>query len=271
MRTAAVRVLQESLIEEGRDPGKVDGKLGKNTYNAVAAALASRLPAVPENWTDWPDSRKCVAMLQLFCSEQGIDSGKIDGYWGPQTEYAFDVLCYLRGHGEFPPDFRDDEPIDVNPNLWPVQDEPELIRNFGEKGENQTRLVLPYHHRLSWDLRKTVQSFWCHEKVHDSAHRVLTRVLGHYGPERIRELRLDRWGGCMNVRKMRGGSKWSMHSWGIAIDYDTEFNQYNWGRDRAGMASPEYTAWWLFWEEEGWVSLGRTRNFDWMHLQAAKL
>ena len=25
------------------------------------------------------------------------------------------------------------------------------------------------------------------------------------------------------------------------------------------------------WEEEGWISLGRARDFDWMHVQAARL
>jgi hypothetical protein len=70
---------------------------------------------------------------------------------------------------------------------------------------------------------------------------------------------------------MRGGTKWSTHSWGIAIDYDPERNRLNWGRDKASFAKPEYGDWWKIWEKEGWVSLGRTRNFDWMHIQAAKL
>ena len=38
-----------------------------------------------------------------------------------------------------------------------------------------------------------------------------------------------------------------------------------------GFWGPEYDAWWRCWESEGWVSLGRLRNFDWMHIQAAKL
>ena len=70
---------------------------------------------------------------------------------------------------------------------------------------------------------------------------------------------------------MRGGTRWSTHAWGIAIDYDPDRNQLKWGRDRAAFARPEYDAWWRLWEEEGWVSLGRTRNYDWMHVQAAKL
>ena len=96
-------------------------------------------------------------------------------------------------------------------------------------------------------------------------------MLEEYGEEEIVRLRLDLWGGCLNVRKMRGGTRYSMHSWGIAVDYDPDRNRLKWGRDRAAFAGPDYDVWWRFWEEEGWVSLGRTRNIDWMHVQAAKL
>lgn len=271
MKAAAVRLVQEGLAKAGHAPGRIDGKLGENTYAAVETVLANRSGELPEEWTDWSGRRKCVAYLQLLCKEQGIEVGKIDGLWGPQTEFAYDTLAHHREHGVFPKHHRDETPLDVNPNGWPTQDQSDLMGFYGEIGKNQTRLELPFPHRLSWDLRKTVNAFSCHEKVHDSAQRVLKRVLAHYGPGRIKELRLDRWGGCLNVRKMRGGSQWSMHAWGIAIDYDTEFNRWKWGRDRATLARPEYDEWWRFWEEEGWVSLGRTKNYDWMHVQAAKL
>lgn len=67
---------------------------------------------------------------------------------------------------------------------------------------------------------------------------------------------------------MRGGTQWSTHSWGIAVDFDPARNRLRWGRDHAAFAHPIYNEWWRCWEEEGWVSLGRRRNFDWMHIQA---
>jgi len=70
---------------------------------------------------------------------------------------------------------------------------------------------------------------------------------------------------------MRGGNSWSMHSWGIAIDFDASRNQLRWGREKAVLAKPVYDAWWKAWEDEGWVSLGQERNYDWMHVQAARL
>ncbi len=106
----------------------------------------------------------------------------------------------------------------------------------------------------------------------DYAFEELLRMLvEHYGIQEIQRLRLDLLGGCLNVRTMRGGRRYSLHSWGIAVDYDPERNRLKWGRDRASFAQPEYDPWWKLWEEEGWVSLGRHRNFDWMHIQAARL
>ena len=104
-----------------------------------------------------------------------------------------------------------------------------------------------------------------------SANKPVSRKPDQSRHIEIHRLRLDVWGGCLNVRKMRGGTRNSMHSWGIALDYDPQNNQLKWGSDRATFAQPDYNKWWEFWEEEGWVSLGRTRNYDWMHVQAAKL
>jgi hypothetical protein len=128
----------------------------------------------------------------------------------------------------------------------------------------------PYPLRLSWDLNTTVSRIACHEKVAPSLGRVLAGVLDHYGPDAVRELRLDRFGGCYNPRKKRGGTSWSTHAWGIALDFDPERNRLQWGRDRAVFARPVYDRWWELWEAEGWISLGRVANFDWMHVQAAR-
>ena len=271
MKAAAVRAVQRALIAEGFNPGEVDGKTGSRTYGAVNQALQRRTADLADDWLQWSDSRKTVAYLQLLCKDQDIEVGRIDGFWGPQTEYAFDTLSYYLEHGELPRPWRDETPLDANPNDWPQQDEAEIIQFYGQRGQNLVKLEVPYPHRLAWNLRQNVPYFYCHAKVHDSAKRVLQRVVDHYGVDRIKELGLDLYAGCFNERKMRGGTRWSLHSWGIAIDYDSKRNQFNWGRDRAAFAHPDYDAWWRFWEEEGWLSLGRSRNFDWMHVQAAKL
>ena len=270
MKKSIIKFAQEQLNAGGYDAGTVDGIYGDRTLRAVENAMEKWGSQAPDGWRQWSKKRNLIAYIQMLCKEQKIEVGKIDGFWGPQSEFAYESLSHLNEHGSLPEPWRDIEASDENPNNWPQQREDQLIRFYGEVGKNQAKIQVPFTHRLAWDKTARVNSFFCHQKVHDSLHRVLTRVLDHYGLERIQELRLDLWGGCLNVRKMRGGTSWSMHSWGIALDYDPDRNKLEWGRDRAAFARPEYDRWWRLWEEEGWVSLGRSANFDWMHVQAAK-
>jgi hypothetical protein len=153
-------------------------------------------------------------------------------------------------------------------NVWPPQRE---VRKFyGPVGQNQVLVTPPYPFVL-YDSTKPVKKISLHKLVAPSALRVLERVREEYGLEQIKALHLDRYFGSLNVRRMRGGSSYSMHSWGIAIDFDANRNPLKWGRDKAAFAKPEYVKWWKAWEDEGWVSLGRTSNYDWMHVQAARL
>lgn len=272
--TRAIRIAQSRLKASGHDPGRVDGDLGPDTEAGLDRALRERADDLDADHRDAIRSgsrkRKVTAYIQLLATDEGIDAGPIDGYWGPQTDYAFGELKHLDDHGQLSAPWR--TPPDVtNPNDWPVEREAALRERYGAPGTNQTMIDLPYEHRLAWDLRKVVTRTQCHARVADSAVRVLTNVFDHYGRDRIRDLRLDHYGGCFNKRRKRGGTAWSTHAWGIAFDYDPERNRLAWGRDRAAFASPDYDAWWSFWEDEGWISLGRHRNFDWMHVQAARL
>lgn len=38
---------------------------------------------------------------------------------------------------------------------------------------------------------------------------------------------LKTWDGCFNIRKKKGGSSPSLHSWGLAIDVNAAWNGYN--------------------------------------------
>lgn len=264
MKKNAIRFVQAQLNARGLDAGPEDGLLGPRTLKAL-----NRVEAIPPEWSK---TRKAVAYVQLLAKEHAIETGKLDGYWGPQTEFAFGELLQVLVEGREPETWRPEDLPDYNPNGWPRQTPQESLYQFyGGVGENQTSIDLPYPHKLSWNKARVVHRFQCHERVSGSLERVLSRVLDAYGMEEIRRLRLDLWGGCLNVRNMRGGTRYSLHSWGIAVDYDPERNRLEWGRDRAHFARPAYDTWWRLWEEEGWLSLGRHRNFDWMHIQAAKL
>lgn len=155
--------------------------------------------------------------------------------------------------------------------VWPKQDYNSMVNFYGASGENQTRLKIPYKMKLAWEPTTELSSFTCHKKVANSVYSIFEKTLKSYGIREIRKLKLDLFGGCLNVRRIRGGSAWSIHSWGAAIDLDPNRNQLKWGRDKAAFAKKEYNEFWKIVESEGWVSLGRVRNYDWMHFQAATL
>jgi hypothetical protein len=151
-------------------------------------------------------------------------------------------------------------------NNWPRQDFASMAAFYGNVGENQVKLVLPYPMRLAWDTTKTVTRISCHAKVHDSLGTILSAILAHYGSiGEVSKARMDLFGGCLNVRKVRGGNNWSIHSWGAAIDLDPDNNTMTMHRQQASMPSEIIE----IFEDEGWASMGHARDYDFMHFQAA--
>lgn len=271
MNTTAIRTLQAQLLAKGSKLGAADGKMGTRTRAAIAEALDRIDPSTQTDWRVWPVDRQGILCLQALCADAGLDPGALDGWWGPQTEYACGQLAYLQANGELPEPWRDHYTVPANPNGWPLEREADLNAFYGQPGKNLVLLDLPYPLRLSWDTATIVTRTQCNAVVKDSLGRVLTKVRKHYGLTGIQALRLDLYGGGFNMRAKRGGTTLSMHAWGIAFDFDPDHNRLLWDRNRAGFAHPDYDAWWRYWEAEGWVSLGRSRDFDWMHVQAARV
>ena len=277
MKASAVRSIQIELQALGYYVTTIDGNRGPATHTAVVQGLESRSGDVPYDWIGWSDKRKCIAYLQLLCRDHDIDPGAIDGWWGPQTDYAFDELVSKQRTGALPEPWRDSKPPAFNPHGFPLQDQDSLLTFYGRNGEpdgNRPPLVkvpCPWKLRIAWNMRQTRSFLWCHERVASSLGEILEKVHEHYGTAEIRNLHLDRFGGDYSPRRKRGGTTWSTHAWGIAIDWDPTGNKYSWGPHRAAFAKPAYRDWWEIWEQEGWTSLGRSCGFDWMHVQAAKL
>lgn len=266
-----LRDLQSALNARGWTPPlALDDALGPETIKAIDAFLADQAVTRAPGW---PAPRRAIAAQQALCRSAGIDVGEVDGLMGPQTRHALEVWD-ARQNGEASAETWRDEPAPPAAppavrNAWPTQGECE--RFYGSVGKNQAMLALPFPMKLSWEPATIIKRISVHERVHDSAARVFDRILDHYGLDGIAALGVDLFGGSLNVRRMRGGSSWSMHSWGIAIDFDPDHNQLKWGRDRARLARPDAEMFWRLWEAEGWLSLGRARNYDWMHVQAARL
>ena len=134
-----------------------------------------------------------------------------------------------------------------------------------------TSITLPYTMVLAWDTDTVIKKMTCHEKVADALSSIFKDVLDEYGLDKVRRLDLDKFGGCLNVRKMRGGSSWSIHSWGAAVDLSPDKNTLKMTKSQAQFAKPVYEPFWKIVEGKGAVSLGRAKNYDFMHFQFARL
>lgn len=274
MQKRAIMLIQSELKAKGLYRSRLDGDAGSGTLRAIETYLAGKVAELPPGGLMLPKARKLNFALQLLSKDAGIDADPVDGFWGPVTQNAFESLLELRDTGQLPPNFRDDEPRDANPHQWPrdTGNQQEMRAFYGSPGNPPLQQVqCPWPLRLAWNKSQIIRHIGVHAKVADSVGNVFARVHQHYGSAELKRLRLDLFGGCFANRKKRGGSTWSTHAWAVAMDFDPERNQLKWGRDRASLDDPDYAFWWRAWEEDGWVSLGRTRNFDWMHVQAARL
>lgn len=206
-----------------------------------------------------------VRHVQAQLQARGLYSGKIDGDPGPVT------MAALARALSNDPILSVPEPADLGVT-YPTQ--AKMVDFYGAAGGKDCTagtVVLPFEFPLAWDDSQKIKRFSCHTRVAQPLTSIFREAVAHYGETQFRELRLDRFGGCYNYRKMRNGSALSMHAWGVAVDLDPENNQLKWGRDKATFAKPDYDAWWKIVEDHGAVSLGRARNYDWMHFQFARL
>jgi len=147
----------------------------------------------------------------------------------------------------------------------------QIIKRYGQPNETGagylTVIKLPYPMRLAWDLDVKVTRMSCHKDVADKFLAVFNDLLCHYGYDEIVRLGIDLFGGCFNYRRMRGGSSWSLHSWGIAIDLDPARNKLKESKRTARFARPEYKPMIDIFYKHGFISLGVERNFDFMHFE----
>lgn len=254
------RTLQQWLMGKGFYRDRLDGDWGANSENAGIAAIVG----LGVNARKWPPARIKVGVAQAMLRDLGFTPGIVDGFMGPDTQMAIERWQDIDRTFDRP-----DILVAHQPDLFPR--EKDCLEFYGDPGTNQVALIVPFPLRLAWNPDQTIKKFQINAKCAQSAGRAYQRILDHYGHERIKELGLDLWGGCYANRVKRGGTTRSMHAYAAAIDTNPEENQLRWGPDRAAMMKPECAAFLDAWEAEGWISLGRERGYDAMHVQAARL
>lgn len=149
----------------------------------------------------------------------------------------------------------------------------QIISKYGQPGnaDNFTIIPLPYPMRIAWDNKVRVQKMQCHELAAEPFTKVFNQLLTHYGLPELQRLGIDLFGGCVNVRTMRGSkTRWSRHAFGIAIDLDPARNGLRVKKPVAQFSKPEYKPMIDIFYQNGFVSYGIEKDFDWMHFELAK-
>ncbi|MBR3903856.1 MAG: M15 family metallopeptidase [Akkermansia sp.] len=189
--------------------------------------------------------------IRLIQQHLGVNP---DGIIGPQTLRAITTALGIR---EIP--------------TWPTQAE---VRRgdsiFGAPGREEELVNILPAYQLFYE-GSPVRSIRVHHLIASHVQQALREVLEHYGVDEIRRLGLDQYGGSYNYRPTTTGNALSMHAWGVALDFAPRSNGLKMKSPRATLSHPDCVAWWEIWERHGATSLGRARNYDWMHLQFARL
>jgi len=144
----------------------------------------------------------------------------------------------------------------------------ELIEKTYGKACDEKNLVfatIPFPLVIAWDKSKTTKRIQCHKLVKSDIEKIFKDILKEYGLPKIKELGIDLYGGCYNCRLMRGGTKQSMHSWGIAIDLDPERNGLKTPFKKSQFSKPEYKKLIDIFYKYGWINLGVEKGYDSMH------
>jgi len=169
-----------------------------------------------------------------------------DGFWGPKSIAA----CQQHLRRLMPK---------VSP--WPKSDQQSVRAYYGEPGNDINLMSLNVNGLGVRYEDNPVKIIRCHDLVADSLLRVLQELKQTAG------YILTAYDGCFNFRKMRGGNSWSMHAWGIAVDFDAgnNGNHTSWPV-RATMPLKVMEAF----SREGWLSAGAFWGRDAMHFQATQ-
>lgn len=263
------RDIQAVLKAAGHYHGALDGIAGRQTWQAVDRALAPSV-RIPAEAAVWPSHRRMIAAAQAALNRLGHEAGAVDGLEGHNTREAMtafrlgpDAAVARRPRGYAP----------ASAATLPRQSECADV--YGPPGEAiRPRLVtapIPVPLVLDYDLDQTVTRVTLHRRCHPAFCAALEAVRDHYGTVEMARLGLNRYAGGFNPRRMRGGTEWSMHAYGCAVDFYAAPNALRMRCPEARFCGPEYRAFLDIMESHGWLPAIRLWGADAMHFQMARL
>lgn len=135
----------------------------------------------------------------------------------------------------------------------------ECFARFGDPAANELKFMTVLDVPTELEIGSIPKKVYCNKAMSEPLLQAFKNLIatGH-----VKELKT--WDGCFNIRKKRGASSASLHSWGIAVDLNAAWNGF--GKE------PTLSA--------GFVKCFTDAGFDWgglwktkdgMHFQLAKL
>lgn len=263
-------ISQLQRILKGYYLGVIDGIVGPKTEAAVAAVVAEVNRAKPAD-LQFSSHDKIVA-VQWQLKNIGCYLGEIDGKWGSLSEAAllewetFEATGKMINHvvsNSLKPS--------TNFTLYSTVD---AISKFGSPGkEIESRLVsvpVPYPLRLEWDTSTVVTKIRLHKLVADHAAAAFEAIAKSYSAADIERLRINWFSGSYAYRRVRGGTTWSKHAFGIAMDFYATANGLMTPWRDGAFSAPVYEPMVAAFEGQGFASLGKIMGRDGMHFEMAK-
>ena len=221
----------------------------KNTIKEIQRFVNVESDGIFGNVTLQAVAKELKCDADLRCVQQTV-LAKVDGVLGKET--VSKIAGYLG-------------------LMWPSQAEVRTGRSiFGKAGDESNLVNVKPAYQLYFE-GKTVSTVRVHKLIAKHVEEAFREIAEAYTAEEIHKLGLDDYSGSFNYRKTASGASLSMHAWGIALDFAAGKNAYHQSKKSASLARPECEKFWKIWESHGAFSLGRERDYDWMHLQFASL
>lgn len=174
-----------------------------------------------------------------------------DGFWGPKSISA----CKAHLHRLTPV-----------PHPWPLSDQASLRAFYGEPGDESNLVSISFPFPVYYE-GKLVKTTRVHKKCAASLVRVFNAIGSKYFADKGTLEEAQDYGGVYNFRLKRGGSTYSLHAWGAAIDLDADDNTF---RDSWPMKADMPLQIMEEFAREGWLAAGAFWGYDAMHFQATR-
>ena len=251
---------------------KPDGDLGPNTLEAIKKATTFT--------TDNKDKLITAFIQETYNKKNPEMKLVVDGIFGAMTDYAIGELAGTAKSSSSKPSgsYTDlKAQVEATPIILPsplprratfdtkvaTLGHPTKINQSQGKFLKRIKFT---HYDMFYAGSKT-SSTLVHVKAVDNFYAAFEGVAKAYDKASIAELKLNDYGGCYNYRKIRGGSAFSSHSYGTAIDLNAGDNRMRSDHTKARFASMEYLDFFKAFYAAGFQSLGIKSDFDWMHLE----